>query len=169
MATRLLFSILQWDCVTLLRLAPDGATRMIARQKRADWPEAAQDEALLAGFSPESRAFVASTRPRFLSDASAAPVPLAGAEADFSLAYLRAATADEKARASCAGFAALLALPILVEGELWGVLQAHDRQARSLTMEERAVFDLFGDFLSLSIQSALWRQAATEGRRTHAH
>ena len=169
MATRLLFSILQWDCVTFLRLAPDGAARMIARQKRADWPHAAEDEALLAGFSPESSAFAATARPRFLSDASAAPVFLAGAEADFSLAYLRAATADEKARAAGSGFAALLALPILVEGELWGVLQAHDRQARSLTMEERAVFDLFGDFLSLSMQSALWRQAATEGRRTHAH
>jgi light-regulated signal transduction histidine kinase (bacteriophytochrome) len=168
MAARLLHSMLQWDCVTLLRLAPDGAARTIARQKRADWPNPAQDEALLAPFSAEARAFVAATRLRFLSDSAAAAVPLVGVAAELSAAHLCAATADESARAGGAGFAALLTLPVLVEGELWGVLQAQDRQARNLTMVERAVFELFGDFLSLSVQSALWRQAAAEARGAHA-
>ena len=81
---------------------------------------------------------------------------------------MRAATADEISRAGKTGFAALLSLPLIVDDALWGVLLAHDRAARRLTMDERAVLDLFGDFLSLSIQAALAREAVDEFRRRHA-
>jgi light-regulated signal transduction histidine kinase (bacteriophytochrome) len=169
MAARLVFSVLQWDCVTILRLAPEGAAHTLAQHKRPDWPDAAQNTALSAEFSAEARACYLGARLRLLSDSAAPPVDLIGAPAtDLTLAHLRAATADEAARAAKTGFAALLSLPIRVEGELWGLLLAHDRQPRSLNMNERAVFELFGDFLSLSAQSALWRQEAAESRRPRA-
>jgi light-regulated signal transduction histidine kinase (bacteriophytochrome) len=166
MAARLVFSVLQWDCVTMLRLTPEGAAQTLAQHKHPDWPDSAQYAALSADFSAESRDFYLGARLRFLSDCAAPPVDLIGAPApDLALAHLRAATADEARRAAKAGFAALLSLPIRVEGALWGLLLAHDRQPRSLNMNERAVFELFGDFLSLSMQSALWRQEAAGTRR----
>jgi light-regulated signal transduction histidine kinase (bacteriophytochrome) len=169
MAARLVFSVLQWDCVTILRLAPEGAAHTLAQHKRPDWPDAAQNAALSAEFSAEARAFYLGARLRFLSDSAAPPVELIGAPApDLALAHLRATTDDESARAAKAGFAALLSMPIRVEGELWGLFLAHDRQPRSLNINERAVFELFGDFLSLSVQSALWRQGAVESRRPRA-
>ncbi|WP_296711473.1 GAF domain-containing protein [Rhodoblastus sp.] len=169
MAARLVFSVLQWDCVTILRLTPEGAAHALAQHKHPDWPDAAQFAALSADFSAESRDFYLGARLRFLSDCGAAPVDLIGAPApDLALAHLRAATADEAGRAAKAGFAALLSMPIRVEGALWGLLLAHDRQPRSLNMNERAVFELFGDFLSLSVQSALWRQEAARTRSPSA-
>jgi len=167
-AARLVFSVLQWDCVTILRVAPEGEVDVIARQKRTDWPDPAQDAALLSPFSAPALTLCQAARLRFLADAAAAPVELVGAAApDLAAAQLRAATPDESARAAQSGFSALLSMPILVDGALWGVLQAHDREARSLTMDQRAVFDLFGDALSLSVQSAVWRRKAGEARRLH--
>lgn len=169
MAARLVFSVLQWDCVTILRLTPEGAAHTLAQHKHADWPDVAQNAALTAEFAAEARAFYLGARLRFLSDCAAPPVELIGAPApDLALAHLRAATADESARSATAGFAALLAMPIRVEGALWGLLLAHDRQPRSLNINERAVFELFGDFLSLSVQSALWRKEAAGTRRPSA-
>jgi light-regulated signal transduction histidine kinase (bacteriophytochrome) len=169
LAARLVFSVLQWDCVTVLRLTTEGAAQTLAQQKRTDWPDAAQNAALSTEFSAEARAYYLGARLRFLSDCAAAPVELTGDPApDLALAHLRAATADEAAGATKAGFAALLSMPIRVEGALWGLLLAHDRQPRSLNINERAVFELFGDFLSLSVQSTLWRQEAATSHRPRA-
>ncbi|MGO8737882.1 GAF domain-containing protein [Rhodoblastus sp.] len=173
MAARLIQAMLQWDCVTILRLEPEGP-RILARQKRLDWPDAEASAVLCADFPQQSAAEpgaagLGAARPRFVADIAAAPVGLAGdSRPDLGMACLRAASRDEMSRARAAGFSALLALPIRVEGETWGVLLAHDRAARSLTMDERAVYDLFGDYLSLSIEAALAREAADEFRRRHA-
>ncbi len=167
-AARLVHSLLQWDCVTVLRLAPDGATRVLAQHRRADWPDAEAGAALFGAFPPQARALHGADQ-RFLADAASAPVVMVGeAPAETHWAQVQAATADEAARAAQAGFKALFSLPIMVDGKSWGLLVAHDRAARSLAMDERAVFDLFGDVLSLSVQSALWRPAAEEFHRTHA-
>ncbi len=168
MAARLIQALLQWDCVTILRLDPDGP-RVLAQQKRLTWPDAEANASLCADFPEQARAGLRAARLRFIADIAAAPVGLAGeSRPDLGMAFLRAATPDEASRARAAGFAASLALPICVEGELWGVLLAHDRAARNMTIDERAVFDLFGDYLSLSVQAALAREAADEFRRRHA-
>lgn len=168
MAARLVFSVLNWDCATVFRFGPDGAARAIARQKRAGWPDSAQEAALLAPFSSRARADHAATGLRLLSDAAAAPVAISGAAPDLAKAYLRAATADERERAARAGFAAALSIPIRVDGALWGLLQAHDREPRRLAMDERAVLELFGDVLSLSAQGALSRRPDVAIRQPQA-
>lgn len=167
LAARLAFSLLQWDWVAILRLPSDGSVRVLAQHKRLDRPGGGRQDGD-AEFSAEARADCRAAGLRFISDVAAPPVDLVGATApDLAHAQLRAATPAERARAARAGFAAVLNLPILVEGELWGVLVAENREARDLTMDERAVFELFGDFLSLSVQSALWRQTASGARRPH--
>jgi len=166
---RLVNAVLQWDCVTVLRLSPEGDLGVVAQQKRLDWPDAATSAELFSFRAPADLALYEATRLRFLADATATPLAWVGAPApDLSLAHLRAATADESARAARFGFSALLALAIRVEGDLWGLVVAHDRAARRLTMDERAVFDLFADFLSLSAQAARDHLAADEFRRRHA-
>jgi light-regulated signal transduction histidine kinase (bacteriophytochrome) len=168
MATRLLQAMLQWDCVTGLRLDSEGV-HVLAQQKRLEWPAAEEGAVLCADFPVDERAGLGAARLRLVADLAAAPVGMAGDKTpDLGATYLRAATADELARGRAAGFAALLSLPILVEGALWGVLLAHHRAARSLTIDERAVFELFGDYLSLATQAALAREAADEFRRRHA-
>ncbi len=168
MAARLVQAMLQWDCVTILRLESDGA-RVLVQQKRLDWPDAEASAVLGADFPEAARAALSAARLRFVADVAAAPVGLAGeTRPDLGGAHLRAADPDEISRGHAAGFSALLSLPIRVEGELWGVLLAHDRAARSMTIDERALFELFGDYLSLSVQAALAREAADEFRRRHA-
>lgn len=169
LAARLVYSILQWDWVAVLRLTQDGGARLLTQQKRLDWADVEKSKQAFAEFSAEARNQWRAARLRFVADVESTPVEFVGSPApNLAFAHLRAATADERARAAQAGFAALLTLPIVIEGELWGLLVAHDREARALTMDERAVFDLFGDFLSLSMQSALWRETAAGARRSHA-
>lgn len=168
MAARLIQAMLQWDCVTILRLDP-GGPRVLAQQKRLTWPDAEANAQLCADFLEKALADLRAARLRFVADVAAAPVGLAGdSRPDLRMAFLRAATPDEILRARAAGCAALLSLPIRVEGELWGVLLAHDRGARKMTIDERAVLDLLGDYLSLSVQATLAREDADEFRRRHA-
>ncbi len=167
-AARLIQAMLQWDCATILRLDPDGP-RVLAQQKRLSWPDAEANASLCADFPEQARTDLRAARLRFVADIAAAPVGLAGgSRPELGMAVLRAASRDEISRARAAGFTALLALPIRVDGELWGVLLAHDRAARNITIDERAVFDLFGDYFSLSVEAALAREAADEFRRRHA-
>ncbi len=168
MAARLIQAMLQWDCVTILRLDP-GGPRVLAQQKRLTWPDAEANAHLCADLPEKALADLRAARLRFVADVAAAPVALAGdSRPDLGMAFLRAASQDEVFRARAAGFAAFLELPIRVEGELWGVLLAHDRAARKMTIDERAVFDLFGDYFSLAVQAELAREAADEFRRRHA-
>uniref|UniRef100_UPI0035B4509B GAF domain-containing protein n=1 Tax=Rhodoblastus sp. TaxID=1962975 RepID=UPI0035B4509B len=74
----------------------------------------------------------------------------------------------ERERAARAGFAAALSIPIRVDGALWGLLQAHDREPRRLAMDQRAVLELFGDVLSLSAQGALSRRPDVAIRQPQA-
>lgn len=167
-AARLIQAMLQWDCATILRLDRDGP-RVLAQHKRLNWPDAEANASLCADFPEQARTDLRAARLRFVADIVAAPVGLAGdSRPDLGMAFLRAASRDEISHARAAGFTALLALPIWVEGALWGVLLAHDRAARNMTIDERAVFDLFGDYFSLSVEAALAREAADEFRRRHA-
>lgn len=162
LAARLAFSVLNWDFALALRLGPHGEVHVATRQKRPDCPEPPQAEALPWDAASRSRSGL-----HFVADAAAAPVAIAGQAPCLDSAFLRAPGAQDSARAGQAGLRALLWLPIMVEGEPWGALAAGDREPKILSMDERAALGLFGDFLSLSIQSALWRQAA-EARRSHA-
>jgi light-regulated signal transduction histidine kinase (bacteriophytochrome) len=162
LAARLVFSVLNWDLAMALRFGGHGELHVAARQKRPDCPEPPQAEALPWDAASRSRRGL-----HFVADAAAAPIALTAQSPDLDRAFLRACGAQDAARAAQAGLRALLWLPIMVEGEPWGALAAGDREPKSLSMDERAALGLFGDFLSLSIQSALWRQAA-EARRTHA-
>ncbi len=56
------------------------------------------------------------------------------------------------------GYVAALALAIVVEGALWGLIQCLDRAPKNPAMDLRAAAELFGDFLSLKLQALLQRQ-----------
>jgi light-regulated signal transduction histidine kinase (bacteriophytochrome) len=61
-----------------------------------------------------------------------------------------------------AGFSAVLALPLLIEGEAWGLILCQHRAPRAPGMELRATADLFRDLLSLRLETLLLRQGLRE-------
>jgi light-regulated signal transduction histidine kinase (bacteriophytochrome) len=158
-ATRLLSSVLQYDRVALFRFSEGGQFRLLAQQKAHD---------LVVADSPgaATREFLASGRLRMIADAGAAPEPICAAQGaaplDLSDSFLRAAAADERALLQDAGFSAVLALPLLIEGEAWGLILCQHRAPRAPGMELRATADLFRDLLALRLETLLLRQGLRE-------
>ncbi|WP_294535134.1 GAF domain-containing protein [uncultured Rhodoblastus sp.] len=155
-AARLCFAMLQYDRVAVLRLDALGRATLVAEQKAGDldsWSGSAGPPAI---FSEETRAKWLACRLRLLIDADSPPAAILGApEAgalDLTLAFLRAPSPDERAVLRQSGAAAALAIAIVVDGLLWGLVFCAHRTPRHPAMELRAAAELFGEFLSLRLQ-----------------
>lgn len=158
-ATRLIFSILQYDRVALLRFEPDDGARTVATQKAYDL--AAPDAALC--LPPQARARLAAEPARLIVDAEAAPVALIsgdGSAGDLAGVWLRAADSGEREALRRGGFAASLALALPVGGELWGLVLCQHRTPKTPALELRASVAIFCDVLSLRLEILALRQAA---------
>jgi CheY-like chemotaxis protein len=165
-AARLTFAMLQYDRVAVLRLDARGRAAVVAEQKAADleaWPQGAGP---LEGFSEDAGAKLLAGRLRLIVDAGAPPAAILSApEAgplDLTLSYLRAPSPDEHAFLRHGGAVAALAIALVVEERLWGVVFCAHRTPRHPAMEWRAAAELFGEFLSLRLQVLSQRRAARE-------
>jgi CheY-like chemotaxis protein len=155
-AARLSFSMLQYDRVAVLRLDGQGRAAVVAEQKAADLESWPQGDDPLESFSEETRAGWLAGRLRVIIDAdAAADVILSAPEAgplDLTQAFLRGASDDELGFLRRSGAKASLAIALVVEDRLWGLVYCAHRTQRHPAMDLRAVAELFGEFLSLRLQ-----------------
>jgi CheY-like chemotaxis protein len=165
-AARLTFAMLQYDRVAVLRLDSRGRPAIVAEQKAADleaWPEGADP---LEHFGADTGAKFLAGRLRLIVDADAPPSAILSAPEvgplDLTQAFLRAPDPDERALLRRGGAVAALAIALVVEDRLWGVVFCAHRTPRHPAMEWRAAAELFGEFLSLRLQILSQRQAARE-------
>ena len=157
-AARLIFSVLHYDRVSILRFEDDGSTRLLAQQKSVDLAQ--EDRAADLTGAPQPR--LDGPRIRFIADHDAPPSPILGEEdgvpLDLTWSCLRAADVGERQFLRRGGFVASLSLTLMVDGVLWGLVLCQDRQPRHPSMSVRAVTELFGDFLSLQLQTLLQKR-----------
>jgi light-regulated signal transduction histidine kinase (bacteriophytochrome) len=171
-AARLIFSVLQYDRVSILRFEEDGSTRVVAQHKSLDLE---QDDAA-ADLTNIPRARLDAARIRFIVDHDAPPTPILGeadrtpldptlldpAGLDLTWSYLRAPDDDERQALRRGGFAASLSVTLMVDGAVWGLVLCQDRAPRHPSMSVRAVTEIFGDFVSLQLQALLQKRALQE-------
>lgn len=163
-AARLIFSVLQYDRVSILRFEDDGSTRVLAQQKSVDLEQ--EDRAADLTGTPQPR--LDGPRIRFIADHDAPPTPILGEDdglprrLDLTWSCLRAADVDERQSLRRGGFVASLSLTLMVDGALWGLVLCQNRAPRHPSMSVRAVAELFGDFLSLQLQTLLQKRALQE-------
>jgi|GEM_PF-5296949 len=159
-AARLIFSVLQYDRVSILRFEDDGSTRVLSQQKSVDLEQ--EDRA--ADLTGTSQPRLDGPRIRFIADHDAPPTPILGEDdgvprrLDLTWSCLRAADIDERQSLRRGGFVASLSLTLMVDGALWGLVLCQDRAPRHPSMSVRAVTELFGDFLSLQLQTLLQKR-----------
>jgi light-regulated signal transduction histidine kinase (bacteriophytochrome) len=163
-AARLIFSVLHYDRISILRFEDDGSTRLLAQQKSVDLEQ--EDRAADLTGTPQPR--LDGSRIRFIADSDAPPSPILGEEdavphrLDLTWSCLRAADVGERQSLRRGGFVASLSLTLMVDGVLWGLVLCQDRQPRHPSMSVRAVTELFGDFLSLQLQTLLQKRTLQE-------
>ena len=174
MAARLMFSILQYDRVSILRFDEDGSTRVVAEHKSLDLE---QDD-LAADLSATPQPRLDGPRTRFIADLDAPPTPIVGEDKRTPLeqtpleqtpleqtwSSLRAANGDERQALRRGGFVASLAMTLVVDGAVWGLILCQDRAPRHPSMSARAVIEVFGDFLSLQLQGLLQKRALSSAK-----
>ena len=163
-AARLIFSILRYDRVSILRFEDDGPTRVLAQQKNLDLE---QDD-LAADLTNTPQPRLGASRIRFIADHDAPTSPILGKkngtplDLDLTWSCLRAAEADERQALRRGGFVASLCLTLVVDGAVWGLILCQDRAPRHPSMSVRAVAEIFSDFLSLQLQFLLQKRALGE-------
>ena len=171
-AVRLLFAVLHYDRVSILRFEDDGSASVLAQQKSLDLE---QDD-LAADLTHTPRARLDAPRIRFIADDDAPPTPILGGQdgtpldpaasdltgLDLTWSYLRAADVGERQDLRRGGFVASLSLTLMVDGAVWGLVLCQDRAPRHPSMSVRAVIEIFSDFVSLQLQALLQKRALQE-------
>ncbi len=174
-AARLCFSMLQYDRVAVLRFESGGRPAVVAEQKSPDLESWAEGACPIENFAEATRAKYLAAGLRVIVDGEAAPSKiLAGPDAaplDLKFAFLSAASPDERETLRRSGAVAALAVALVVEDELWGLILCQNQEPRHPAMDLRAVAELFGQYVSLRLQLLLQRRSGedrAEGRATTA-
>jgi light-regulated signal transduction histidine kinase (bacteriophytochrome) len=164
MAARLMSSVLQYDRVSILRFEEDGSPRVVAEHKSLDLEQ--DDRAADLSATPQPR--LDGPRIRFIADQDAPPSPILGEDTGTPLEQtwsgLRAADGDERQALRRGGFVASLAMTLVVDDAVWGLILCQDRAPRHPSMSARAVIEVFGDFLSLQLQGLLQKRALSPAK-----
>ncbi len=161
-ATRLVFSVLQYDRAEIVRFNADGSSELVAQQHSHDLdaPEKPPE------FSELARARLRDERTRLIVDAAAAPAPIlsepGAAPLDLTSARLRAAAQDERVALRHEGFTASLSIALMIDEALWGAIVFRDRAPRNPAMDLLTSVEIFADFLALRLH-LLQKQALEEG------
>ncbi|KAB1073226.1 HWE histidine kinase domain-containing protein [Methylobacterium planeticum] len=173
-AARLVRAMLGYDRVMVYQLGADGAGKVIAEAKRSDL------ESFLGQFFPASdipqqaRALYLRNPIRIISDADFRTVPiepvldLSGEPLDLSYAHLRSVSPIHCEYLRNMGVGASMSISIIVGGGLWGLIACHHYSPRTLAMGQRVAAEMFGEFLSLHIETLRARQtleAAAHARK----
>jgi light-regulated signal transduction histidine kinase (bacteriophytochrome) len=157
-AARLIFSVLQYDRVSILRFEDDGSARILAQQKSLDLVQ----NDLSADLTNTARPRLGGPRIRFIADHDAPPSPILGEEdgtpLDLTWSYLGAADVVERQALQRGGFLASLSLQLVVDGAVWGLVLCQDRAPRHPSLSVRAVAELFSDFVALQLQALLQKR-----------
>lgn len=157
----LLKAIIEYDRVMIYQFMPDGSGQVIAEKKEPHL------ESFLGQFFPASdiprqaRDLYLRNILRIISNASGERVPLVPAlttgeaATDMSFAHLRSVSPIHCEYLNNMGVAASMSISIIIDGELWGLIACHHYAPKTLPMTHRIGLELFGEFLSLRLQTAL--------------
>ncbi len=162
-AARLIFSMLQYDRVAVLRFDSTGRAVVVAEQKSPDLESWAGSACPVENLAEATRAKYLAAGLRVIVDGNAPPAkilaPPDAAPLDLTFAFLSAASPDEREILRRGGAVAALAIALVVEGKLWGLMLCHHHEPRHPAMDLRAVAELFGQYASLRLQFLLQRGA----------
>ncbi|GAL98721.1 response regulator receiver:GAF [Acetobacter tropicalis NRIC 0312] len=169
---RLLRGVLQYDRIMIYRFDPDWSGKVIA-EARSPLLESFLGQHFPSGDIPaQARDLYRRALIRTIGDVAYTPVPLLelpGSEPlDMSFAQLRSVSPIHCEYLANMGVGASMSISLIVDGSLWGMIACHNYSPRVLTLAERAVAKMLGEFVSLRIVVILRTNRLLITRRTHA-
>ncbi|WP_227004254.1 HWE histidine kinase domain-containing protein [Kozakia baliensis] len=169
---RLLRGVLHYDRVMVYRFDHDWSGKIVA-EARAPALESFLGQHFPAGDIPaQARELYRRSPIRMIGDVSYTPVPLLGLPGllplDMSLAQLRSVSPIHCEYLTNMGVGASMSISLIVDDELWGMVACHNYSPRTLTLSERAVVHMFGEFIALQIVVLLRTTRLQVAERTHA-
>lgn len=156
--------------VMLYRFGPEGHGTVVAEAKR-DGVRSYLGQHFPASDIPEpARRLYRKNSLRFIPDVEYEPVPVLGPdgerggdELDLTYSFLRGVPRVHREYLRNMGVAASLSVPLVVEGELWGLITCHERRPRHLGRARLKLCELIGQAVAQRI--ALFDANEREERR----
>ncbi len=151
-----------FDRVKAYRFLPDGAGQVVAESKRFDVDSFLGLRFPAFDIPQAARAIYTKTPIRHLSDISAERCAIVGTadatDLDLSLAFLRGSPAVHLQYLTNMGVRTTMSLPIVVDGELWGLFALHHKEALTIDFSLLSACEFAGQGLSLAIQHQQQRE-----------
>lgn len=122
------------------------------------------------GVPPEVKRLTQLNSIRLIADAHSTPVPLAHLPGhpeaiDLTHAVLRSAAPLPVEYLRRSGLGATLTLPLVVEGQVWGIVSCHHREALHVPYPVRSVCAVLAELISAQLQSQLEKDRVAQERR----
>jgi two-component system, chemotaxis family, sensor kinase Cph1 len=103
---------------------------------------------------------------RIISDVDAAPAklypvvnPLSGSLTDIAECVLRAVPLVHLEYLRNMGVKSSMSTPIVIDGQLWGLISCHHRQAKFTSFEQRATFEIVSGIIGAKISSLIMEES----------
>ncbi|GAA08605.1 HWE histidine kinase domain-containing protein [Acetobacter tropicalis] len=169
---RLLRGMLRYDRIMIYRFDPDWSGKVIA-EARSPLLESFLGQHFPSSDIPaQARDLYRRALIRTIGDVNYTPVPLlelpGSAPLDMSFAQLRSVSPIHCEYLANMGVGASMSISLIVDGALWGMIACHNYSPRRLTLAERAVAKMFGEFVALRIVVILRTNRLLITQRTHA-
>ena len=164
--TRALRAMLGFDRVLAYHFKRDGSSQVVAEASSAtDWPPRLGQRFPEAHIPVEARRLFSLNPARHVPDADSAPVPLEAAPGhdaplDMTLSALRSVPDFHSHYLHDSGISASMCVPLIVDGDLWGILACHHRAAVQVPYPVRASCAVLGELLSTQLQYQLAKDRA---------
>lgn len=169
---KLLRGLLHYDRIMVYRFDPDWSGKVVAEARSPVLESFLGQHFPSADIPAQARNLYRRALIRIIGDVNYTPVPLLelpNAEPlDMSFSQLRSVSPIHCEYLTNMGVGASMSISLIVDGELWGMIACHNYSPKVLTLAERAVVKMFGEFMALRIVVLLRTGRLLVTQRTHA-
>ncbi len=156
-AAKLVRGMLSYDRVMIYRFHPDQSGEVVAEDRRGDLEPFLGLRYPREDIPQQARELFRRNRMRIIADMDADPVPIEPAfgmdqkPLDLSMSMLRSHSLMHVKYMKNMGVSASLAISIVTQGKLWGMVSCHNYEPRLPPYSLRTVADMFSQMFSLIV------------------
>ncbi|OUJ16579.1 hypothetical protein HK27_03445 [Acetobacter orientalis] len=169
---KLLRGLLQYDRIMVYQFDPDWSGKVVAEARSPVLESFLGQHFPSADIPAQARDLYRRALIRVIGDVGYTPVPLQelpdSPPLDMSFSQLRSVSPIHCEYLTNMGVGASMSISLIVDGELWGMIACHNYSPKVLTLAERAVVKMFGEFVALRIVVLLRTGRLLVTQRTHA-
>lgn len=169
---RLMRGMLHYDRVMIYRFDPDWSGKIVAEARSSALESFLGQHFPSADIPVQARDLYRRALIRMIGDVSYTPVPLQElpglGSLDMSLSQLRSVSPIHCEYLTNMGVGASMSISLMVDGKLWGMIACHNYSPKILTLGERTIVKIFGEFVALRIVVLLRTSRLQVTQQTHS-